>query len=131
MVSETPTTPTSGFLGSVRAFVDGLLGSLQGRVELLAIELQEEKLRLIQAYVWVSAAMFLGALTLLFGSLALVYAFTESSRPAVLAGLAVAYGVAFSLVLLAFRRYLRRQPRPFAGTIEELKEDRACIRPDS
>jgi uncharacterized membrane protein YqjE len=131
MVSETPTTPTSGFLGSIRAFLDGLLGSLQGRVELIALELQEEKLRLIQAYVWVSAAMFLGALTLLFGSLAIVSLFAESARPLVLGLLTLAYAVAFTAVLLAFRRYLRRQPRPFAGTIEELKEDRACIRPDS
>jgi uncharacterized membrane protein YqjE len=32
----------SGLLGSVRAFADGLLGSVHDRVELLAVELHEE-----------------------------------------------------------------------------------------
>ena len=30
---------------------------------------------------------------------------------------------------LPFRRFLARQPAPFAATLEEIGEDRACIRP--
>lgn len=128
MVMETPTDSSSGFLGSIRALGDGVLASIQNRIELLALEVQEEKLRLIQAYVWISAAMFTGVLALVFGSLTLVYAFWETARLAVLGGLTLLYTGATIAIILAFRRYLRRQPKPFAATLEELKEDRACIR---
>ncbi|MBI2515542.1 MAG: phage holin family protein [Opitutae bacterium] len=127
---ETPTTPSSGFLGSIRAFGDDVLASVHRRIELLALEVQEEKLRLIQAYVWISAAMFTGALALMFGSLTLVYVFWESARLAVLGGLTLFYAAAMLVIVVAFRRYLRRQPKPFEATLEELKEDRACIRED-
>jgi uncharacterized membrane protein YqjE len=43
-----PTTDSApGFLGSFRALGEGLLASAQDRVELVSLELQEEKLRLI------------------------------------------------------------------------------------
>jgi uncharacterized membrane protein YqjE len=31
-------------------------------------------------------------------------------------------------IIVTFRRYLARQPRPFSATLEEIAEDRACIR---
>jgi uncharacterized membrane protein YqjE len=120
--------PRSGLLGSLRAFGDGLLGSVQERLELVSIELQEEKLRLIQTFIWISAAVFAGLLTVVFASLTLVYLFWESARLVVLGGLTVFYGGVLVAVVLGFRRYLARQPKPFAATLHELGEDRACIR---
>jgi uncharacterized membrane protein YqjE len=35
------------------------------------------------------------------------------------------------VIIIAFRRYLARQPRPFAATLHEIGEDRACIRTES
>jgi len=120
-----------GFLGAFRALGDSLLGSLQGRIELLAIELEEEKYRLIQILFWISAAVFSAAMGIIFGSLVLVYLFWESARLAVLAGLGVFYLAIFIATAIGFRRFLKRQPRPFAGTIDELEEDRACIRDEN
>ena len=31
-------------------------------------------------------------------------------------------------IVVAFRRYLARQPHPFAATLDEIGNDRACIR---
>ncbi len=120
--------PRSGLLGSLRDLGDGLLGSVQERLELVSIELQEEKLRLIQTFIWISAAVFAGLLAVVFASLTLVYLFWESARLAVLGGLTVFYGGVLVAVVLGFRRYLARQPKPFAATLHELGEDRACIR---
>ena len=125
MPSAGPDSP--GFLGSFRVLGDAFLGSLQDRVELVSLELQEEKFRLIQTFIWISAAMFACAMALTFASLTLVYFFWESARLAVLGGLALLYSGAAVAIVVAFRRYLARQPRPFAATIDELKEDRACI----
>ena len=64
-----------------------------------------------------------------FASLTLVYLFWESARIAVLGGLTVLYGGALLAIIVAFRRYLARQPSPFAATLQEIGKDRACIQP--
>jgi uncharacterized membrane protein YqjE len=120
-----------GLLGSLRSLLESLLSSAQGRLELLALELHEEKFRLIEIFIWISAAVFSAVLAITFASVAVVYLFWESARLAVLTGFALFYSAAFLLIVRSFRRYIKRQPKPFEGTIAELKNDRACIRPES
>jgi uncharacterized membrane protein YqjE len=119
----------SGFLASFRVLGDGLAASLQDRLELLSLELQEEKFRLIQIFLWISAAVFTGIMTLAFASLALVYCCPPPYRLSALLGLTLFYSAALAAIIVTFRRYLSRQPKPFAATLHELGEDRACIRP--
>jgi uncharacterized membrane protein YqjE len=126
---ETSPPPRTGFVDSLRALGDGVLASLQGRLELFSIELQEEKLRLIQTFVWISAAVFTGVMAVTFASLTLVYLFWETARLAVLGGLTVLYAGALVAIIVSFRRYLARHPKPFAATLHEIGEDRACIQP--
>jgi uncharacterized membrane protein YqjE len=128
---ETPSPAPLGFLGSFRALGDGLLASVQDRLALFSLELQEEKFRLIRIFFWISAAVFTGMMAVTFASLALVYLFWESARLAVLGGLALFYIAALVVILVAFRAYLARQPRPFAATLQELDTDRTCIRTGS
>jgi uncharacterized membrane protein YqjE len=130
MDTETPPAP-AGFVDSLRALGDGLLASVESRLELVSIELQEEKFRLIQMFFWISAALFTGMLAILFISLTVVYLFWENARLAALGGLALLYTGAFVAIVILFRRFLARQPRPFAATLEELGKDRSCIRNES
>ena len=124
-----PATPASaGFIHSLRSLSDGLLAMVQDRLELFAVELQEEKFRLIEIFIWISAAIFTGMMALAFASLTLVYLFWASARLAVLGGLAVFYAAALVAIIIAFRRFIARQPSPFAATRQEIGEDRACIR---
>jgi len=125
---NTPPPVSPGFLGSFRMLGDSLLTSVQDRLALVSLELQEEKFRLIRIFFWISAAVFTGAMAMTFASLALVYLFWESARLAVLGGLALFYAAALGAIVVAFRAYLARQPRPFAATLQELDADRACIR---
>ena len=125
---ENGTPPPLGFLGSLRTLGDGLLGTVQDRLELFSVELQEEKFRLIQIFVWITAAIFTGVMAITFASLTLVYLFWESARLAVLGVLTVAYAGALVAIVIAFRRFLARQPSPFSATRQEIGKDRACIR---
>jgi len=102
------------------------VGTVQDRLELVSVELQEEKIRLIQMFAWTSAALFAGMM--IFASLTLVYALGDDNRPAALGGLAVLYGTGLVVIVVAFRRHLARQPKPFAASLREMREDRACIR---
>lgn len=121
-------TPPSDFLGSCRALGENLLATIEDRLGLFSIELQEEKFRLIQIFVRISAALFAGMMAISFASLTLVYLCWESARLAALGGLTVFYlGTTLALVL-TLRRFLARQPSPFAATRQEINSDRACIR---
>lgn len=124
---ESPDPATAGIMGSFRVLGDSLLASVEDRLKLFSLELQEEKFRLIQILFWISAVIFTAIMAVMFTSLTLVYFFWESARLAVLGGLALFYTAALVAIIIAFRRYLERQPRPFAATIEELGEDRSCI----
>lgn len=126
-MTKVPPSPP-GLLGSLRVLSDTLLGTVQDRVELFSVELQEEKFRLIQTVLWISVAVCTGMLAIIFVSLTLVYVFWESARLAVLGGLAASYTAGLIATIVAFRRFLARQPLPFAATRQELSADRACIR---
>lgn len=126
-----PAPAATGLVSSVRALADSLLAAARQRLELFALELQEEKFRAIQIFIWVSAAVFSAVMAITFVSLTLVYLFWESARLAVLGGLALFYTAGCVGILLAFRRYLSRQPRPFNATLAELQNDRACTQPEN
>ena len=128
---DSPPPASTGFLASFRALGDSLLATMQDRLELLSVELQEEKFRLVQTFIWISAAVFTGVMAITFASLTLVYLFWESARLAVLGGLTIFYAGALLAIIIAFRRYLARQPSPFTATLQEIGEDRACIQKKS
>lgn len=117
----------AGFLGSLRLLGEGLLATVHSRFELFTVELQEEKIRFIQVYLWVTVAIFSGILAVIFGSITLVYIFWATARLPVLAGLTVLYAGGAVGVSLILRRLLLRQPRPFAATLSELRADRTCL----
>ena len=122
-----PSSNPVGILGSLRSLGDGLLAMAQDRLQLVVLELQQEKLHLIQTFIWISAAFFTGMMALIFANLALVYFFWETARLAVLGGLAAFYALSLVAIVLAYRRHLARRAAPFAATRQELEADRACI----
>jgi uncharacterized membrane protein YqjE len=120
---------STGIAGSLRALADSLIGGLQHRLGLFALELHEEKHRLVQTFIWISAIVFTSVMTLAFASITLVYCLWSSARLYALGGLTFAYATALFWLVIAFRRRIAREPKPFTGTLDELMRDRSCIRP--
>jgi uncharacterized membrane protein YqjE len=116
-----------GFVQAFRTLGDGLLATVQDRVALFSVEVHEEKLRLVRTFIWISAAMFTAMMALICGSMALVYVFWESARLSVLGSLTCVYAIALGVLVLTLRRFLSRQPSPFAATLQAMNDDRACI----
>jgi len=108
-----------------------MLATVQDRLELFSVELQEEKFRLILTFIWISAAIFTGMMAIAFASLTLVYLFWESARLFVLGGLTLIYALALVIIIVSFRRFIARQPSPFSATRQEIGKDRTCIRNES
>lgn len=126
MASQPP--PASGVLSALQQLGAALLTTLQDRVELVAVELQEEKFRALKTFVWMCAAMVTGTLALIFASFTVLYLSWESARLPALLGMTLFYVVVTVALLLTLRNFLARQGQPFSSTIQQLREDRACMR---
>jgi len=100
---------------------------LKDRLELLALELREDKVRVLQLLMLAISGTALTVFGLLLLVVAGVYALPEQWR---LEGMVVA-GAAVLIVgvagLCTLKRRLRSRPGLFAQSIAELEKDRACF----
>jgi len=125
-MSETGTKP-GGMLASLRRMGDSLLALAQSRLQLFALELQSEKLRLMDLLLWLSLAVALGAVGLIVGTVALAIYLWETARYAGLLLVAGVFVGAAVVIVWRLRKGIRRGPMPFAETIGEFRKDRACL----
>ena len=123
--------PAPGSLGSrLRGTIAGALGILQTRLELLATEFQEEKLRLGSLLGYAAAAFFFlgfGAVMLALFLTVLVWDSHRLLALGVFAALFLAIGLSAALVAL---RIARQGSRLFAASIAELAQDREMLKPE-
>lgn len=117
-----------GALDSVRRLANSVLGLLQTRVELLAVEWQEQRLRAIGSLAWLAAAMGLAIAAVLVAIGALALFLWHSAGYAGLIGLAAAAGGGAGILFWHLRRRVLRGPQPFEATVEEFRKDLACLR---
>ena len=127
-MTETPETK-SGVWASLKGIADGLLATAQNRVELFAVELQEEKCRVVEAMLCAAAVAAFGMMTLSVVTVTVVILFWENGRWAALAGLSVLYLVGTACAWRALQSRLKTRVA-FADTVEEIKKDRACLGTD-
>ena len=76
--------PAGGLLTHIRRLAVTLLSTLQNRIELIGLELQEEKVWLIQTLLWVAAAVFFCGSAFALVTITLVWLCPPSARPYVL-----------------------------------------------
>ncbi|QYM79601.1 phage holin family protein [Horticoccus luteus] len=117
-----------GTLDSVRRLGQSVLGLLQTRVELVAVELQEQRLRTIDSLVWLAAAMGLAIAAVLVVVGALALWLWQTAGYAGLAGLAVVTAIGAGFLFWHLRRRILHGPQPFEATVEEFRKDLACLR---
>ncbi|MBI4623759.1 MAG: phage holin family protein [Verrucomicrobia bacterium] len=120
---------TGGLLGSARRVGSSLLALLHTRVELFAVELQEEKLRAIRLLVWLSVAVALGVAGILVAVGVLGLFLWQRAGYAGVIGLAVAALTGAAALLWMIHRRILRGPDPFAATVAEIGKDLECLRP--
>ena len=69
-----------GVWASLKRILDTLLATAQNRIELFAVELQEEKCRLVEAILCAAAVMAFGMMTLTLVTFTIVVFFWENGR---------------------------------------------------
>jgi uncharacterized membrane protein YqjE len=113
----------SGLLDSVRRMGSSFLALIHTRVELFAVELQEQKLRAIGLLGWliVALALAVAGILLVIGILGL-FLWQHAGYAGVI-GLALATLGSSAGLLWMLRRRILSEPDPFAATISEMGKD--------
>src|SRR5690349_14214342 len=99
--------PQAGIFESLRRLARSGVALLHNRLELLSVELEEQKVRLVRVLALAGAAIFLGNTALLTISAAIVVLAGEGARLAVLIALSVIYVLGAVWAALALRKELR------------------------
>ena len=120
-------TPRRGLFDELRGLFGSLFDLAGRRLELLALEAQEEKDRLLDLIFRAALIIVLSWMALVCATATLVVAFWDQHPVTVLVVVTLGYGGAAALLALSLRRRLRQASRPFASTIEELRKDRECF----
>lgn len=118
----------AGAVGDLKGLATTSVRALRTRLELLAIEVKEEKAWAVRFIVFAIAALYLLTFGLLLGILALVLFAAEENRPAILAICAGTF-LAFGVGAAAWIYSQSRARRPlFEETIAVLKGDEQGLR---
>lgn len=116
-----------GLLQSIRHLAQTLLGAAQTRLEILATEIEEERVRLEQLLIVALAAAFCLAMGIALCVALVVLYYWDTHRLAAVGTLAAAFIAAAVVLGLILRDNARTRPKPFAITRGELAKDRAML----
>jgi len=117
-----------GLLSSIKHLAQSLLGAARTRLEILATEIEEERVRLEQLLLFALGAVLCLGLGVVLCVFFIVVLFWDTHRLAaigLLAGGFLAAGVALGLIL---RDKAKSRPKLFAVTRGELAKDQAILR---
>ena len=117
--------PPPGLVTLVRRIIRTGLGALRNRLELFALEWQEERLRLTRLALGVGLLVFFVLMTALLLTFIAIFIFPPEHRMYVAGGLAALYCVAAILACWRLRTLLRHEA--FRETIDQVKKDEAWL----
>lgn len=117
----------AGLFGSAKRLLCSLTTIVSTRLELLANELQEERLRLTQMLFYALAAFFCFSMGLLLLTVFIVVLFWDSHRLAVLGGLSAIFFASGALLAMSLRSKAQASSKLFSASLGELAKDRAQL----
>jgi uncharacterized membrane protein YqjE len=112
----------------LRRIFGSVFAILQTRLELIGIELAEEKDRLLGVLFLGLAAMMLATMALIALTALVAIAFWDTYRWQALAGITVVYAIAAVVCALKARNGLVNAPVVFEATLAEFEKDRDIFR---
>jgi uncharacterized membrane protein YqjE len=101
--------------------------TLQNRAELLAVELREENLRVVEFFIWGLATCFLAMMFLVVLTGTVIFLFPEGLRIYAALGFCLIYLGCAVFALLNLKALAKSATTPFAESIEEVKKDREWL----
>jgi uncharacterized membrane protein YqjE len=121
--------PAADQSSSPRRLGAAFLGLLHSHVELLGIELQEQKARTVSLLLFAGLALVFALLLLTGLSALLLILLWDNYRVAGIVGLCVFYFLAAVFCGLRLKAAIYDESSPFSATLEELANDRERLLP--
>lgn len=123
MSAEAGAPRPPGLAGSLARFGRTAIGLLRTRLEILATELEEERIRFAELALVVFAIAFCLQMAVLLFVIFMVVLLWDTHRLVTLGVFAAAFLVVGIGLLMTLRHRLRTRPRMFAATLGELAKD--------
>lgn len=123
---EQPTASVSQLTVTARHFIQRLLTVGENRLELLVVEVQDERSRLIHALLLAFGVIALGLLAGMTLTATIVIVLWAYSPVLVLLSLTGLY-VVLGLLLGHRLTVMQRNWRPLSASLDQLRKDRACL----
>jgi uncharacterized membrane protein YqjE len=120
---------SAGLMDSVKRLASTLIAIVSTRLELLANEVQEERLRLAQMFFLSLTALFCFGMGVLLLTVFIAVLFWDDHRLAVLGGLCILFLVSGTLMALLLRNKAHSRPKLFSVSLAELAKDREQLEP--
>ena len=115
-------------LGGASGRIAGALAqTLKDRIELLGLELREDKVRLVQALILACTGVVFALLGLILGVLAILFLLPQELRAAGMGALAGACLASAAWAFAGLKRRLSGRRHMFAQTLAELEKDKQCF----
>jgi uncharacterized membrane protein YqjE len=122
-------TQSNGLVASVKALMSTLLCIAQTRLELLANEMEEDRLRMIRLVLF-SLFMFLFfCLGIVMFTLMIIVIYWDTYRLLAIGLVALVYLVVAAGLAVYLAREIRLKPKIFSASIAELIKDRVALEP--
>lgn len=119
-----------GLFASLKGLLSTSLGLLQNRLELLGIELAEERGHLLTLLAFGAAAFICLGAGLVFLAVLITLLFWETHPFLVLGMFSSTFLIAGSIALRQALRHSRVGSKIFSASLAELRKDRAVLMPD-
>lgn len=113
-----------GLMDSIKRLLSTLTSIVSTRLELLANELQEERLRLTQMLLFALFALFCFGIGILLLTVFIVALFWDEHRLAVLGVLSIFYFALGMLLAMLLRSKMQKKSKLFSASLAELAKDR-------
>jgi uncharacterized membrane protein YqjE len=120
---------SAGLMDSVKRLASTLIAIVTTRLELLANELQGERLRLMQMLFLSLFALFCFGMGVLLLTIFITVLFWDEHRLAVLGVLCILFFVLGILMAMLLRNKAQSKPKLFSASLAELARDREQLEP--
>ena len=121
---DTDQHPTGLLTAAARLARTGM-GAVQNRIELFALEWEEERVRMMETIIWAAALVLLGTLAVILFTVTIIFLFPQELRIYAVVGFAVLYLAGAVAAGLGLRTVVRREPFPESAA--QIKKDRAWL----
>lgn len=110
-------------VGSFRRLTGTLVGTVHNRLELFAVEMQEEETWVSTLVVWATLGAVFALLAFVSICVTVVWLFPENQRPLVMLAFSALFVCSAVGSLIWLRKLWKAKPPPLSQTLSELKKD--------